>query len=192
MIEQKKKVNYAIIEEETDSGTREVYRMMRDLIAKHHHHLVYAKIVLAWQYAQKPDKDGIIKLGQCRKASDLDRQLHDWDFIILLNFEVWNDADFGRANRLALLDHELTHAQAELDARGEQKYDENNRPCWRIRKHDIEEFSEVVDRHGIYNHSLEEFAKSLLMAQREPLLHGDDEFSNSAVKTKKKKEAKSA
>lgn len=169
--ENRKKVNYAIIERESeDGGQREAYGMLDQLVGAHHPHLAEANIILAWQYGQKPDKDGLLTLGKCKKASDLDRQLHDWDFIILLNYAIWNNAEFGRENRLALLDHELTHAQADVDAKGEQKVDENGRPCWRIRKHDIEEFSEVVDRHGIYNHSLEEFAKSLLTAQREPLL----------------------
>jgi hypothetical protein len=39
--------------------------------------------------------------------------------------------------------------------------DERSRKCYRVRKHDIEEFSDVVARYGTYKRDLEMFAAAL-------------------------------
>lgn len=59
-----------------------------------------------------------------------------------------------------MIDHELCHCEVALDANGETKLDEQGRTCYRIRKHDIEEFKDVVSRHGVYTRELEEFARA--------------------------------
>lgn len=85
-----------------------------------------------------------------------------YDFIILLNQEVWNDKEFGPEKKAALIDHELCHAEVALARDGEPKLDERGRRVWRTRKHDIEEFRAVVQRHGCYKYDLEKFAETLL------------------------------
>ena len=35
-----------------------------------------------------------------------------------------------------------------MDAEGDEAFDTKDRPVWRIRKHDLEEFREIVVRHG--------------------------------------------
>jgi len=156
----KKKVLVRLIERDEDHGP-EPYRIMDELIAAHHGHLVDAKIALAWRMEWAEDKDGHLTLGQAKKGSDLDRELHDYDFVILLNHEAWNRAGFDEKQRAALVDHELCHCQVAIDDEtGEPREDEYGRIVWRIRKHDIEEFKDVVARHGIWNHALEDFAKA--------------------------------
>lgn len=69
--------------------------------------------------------------------------------------------------RRALLDHELCHAEVKLDDRtSEPVHDERGRKVYRMRKHDIEEFSAVVERNGIYKRDLEHFAAALNRAAR--------------------------
>lgn len=85
----------------------------------------------------------------------------------VLNKEFWDQ--FDDEKRLALMDHELCHAAAALDSEYAQKYDERGRRVWRVRKHDIEEFRDVVKRHGCYKSDLEEFAKALRDAKKNPL-----------------------
>lgn len=160
MAKQKKKVLVRLIERGTENNPPEPYRIMDDLIGTHHMHLAEAKIALAWRMEWAEDADKRLTLGQAKKGSDLDRELHDYDFVILLNHEAWNRAGFDEQQREALIDHELCHCQVSLSDDGEPREDEYGRTVWRIRKHDIEEFKDVVARHGLYTHSLEEFARA--------------------------------
>lgn len=155
-----KKVNYEIIS--TDKPTYAVLK----LALKWHDELRFAAIALAWRKALKPDIDGHIVLGKCVRVTDLHREFEAYDFIVVLNKEYWEA--FSPEQRLALMDHELCHAAARLDAKtSEQQQDEKGRKVWRTCKHDIEEFREVVERHGCYKADLEAFAKAL--RQKAPL-----------------------
>lgn len=151
----KKQVNVKIIPATDDEGRMSApHKLMRDLIDKHHTHLRDARIAMAWRYGWKPDPDNRVKLGQCKKGSDLDRELHPYDFVILVNAEWWSMKGVKQEHRRALIDHELCHAQVDVDRNGQPKEDERGRTIYRIRKHDIEEFSEIVARHGCYTHDL--------------------------------------
>jgi hypothetical protein len=132
-----------------------------------HDELNSAHIGLAWRKALKADVDGHIVLGRCVKISELHKEFLPFDFIVVLNKEYWDFFDDDK--RLALMDHELCHAAAALDQESEQKEDDRGRPLWRVRKHDIEEFRDVVQRHGCYKSDLEEFAKALRDAKKNPL-----------------------
>lgn len=164
-----KKINFELIPPESK---HESYRLMEQLRAKYHNHLNPARIAIAWRKSLKPNVDGQLVLGKCIKASDLQREAAPFDFIILLNREIWNDIDFNQKKKLALLDHELCHAEIVLDKMLEPKYDERGRNIWRIRKHDIEEFKAVVERHGCYKKDLENFAKALIAKKEPPILPG--------------------
>jgi hypothetical protein len=119
-----------------------VYRLLRELVMAYHEHLKDARIALAWCTSWKPDVDGRVTLGKCKKASDLDRELATFDFIILLKKSFWQDLAVTPDQRRALLDHELCHAGVKLDERtGEPVYDERGRKVYRVVKHDVEEFS---------------------------------------------------
>lgn len=50
---------------------REPYRIMEELIPKHHDHLAEAKIAMAWNTAWKADVDGHLVLGKCIKVPAL-------------------------------------------------------------------------------------------------------------------------
>lgn len=103
----RKKVTVKLIERLHAGKVTGPYRIMEDLIDKHHKHLKEAKIAIAWRYGWKATVDGHTKLGQAKKGSDLDRELHNHDFVILLNFERWNNGNFSEAQMRALVDHEL-------------------------------------------------------------------------------------
>ena len=157
-----KAVNYDVVPKSHDA-----YEVL-DRALDWHDELREAKIALAWRKKLKADVDGRIVLGRCHKISDLHKEFIPFDFVIVLNREYWEQ--FNDEQRIALMDHELCHAAASLDSdSAEQKYDEKGRPCWRVRKHDIEEFREVVQRHGCYKADLEEFAKVLRSKSANPL-----------------------
>ena len=143
--------NHTFIDERLNKEYSSMYETLRELIAKHHDHLAEARIALVWRAGWKKSKDGQIILGKCKKASDYDRTFAEYDFVILLNEKVY--PSLSGKQQLALLDHELCHAAVRFDKHGNSKY--------RIRKHDLEEFRSVVERHGCYKADIEEFVKSV-------------------------------
>lgn len=159
-----KKINVQMIPVEGNPG---IYAMLNELVVRFHPQLSDARIGLAWRTSTKADVDGRMVLGKCRKVSDLQKEFTPLDYIITLNKEVWEDTEFGEGRQRALLDHELCHAEPALDSNLDPKLDERNRAVWRMRKHDLEEFREIVDRHGIWKQDLEAFAKVILKKQRE-------------------------
>lgn len=168
------------------------YRIMERLIKAHHPHLEDAKIAIAWRFGWKSDADGHTTLGQAKKGSDLDRELHDHDFVILLNHERWNNSGFTETQMDALMDHELCHCEVAKDSNGEPKTDDSGRTCYRIRKHDVEEFREVFERHGFWKSDLEFLADKVADKTSRPLLDGvEAEATAKAEKPKgRKKKAK--
>lgn len=156
----RKKVTVKLLARIHAGKVTEAYRIMEELIKKHHAHLAEAKIAIAWRFGWNANADGQLKLGQAKKGSDLDRELHEHDFVILLNHEAWNQGGLNEKQKIALIDHELCHCEVAMDSNGETKFDEQGRTCYRIRKHDIEEFKDVVSRHGVYTRELEEFARA--------------------------------
>jgi len=75
------------------------------------------------------------------------------DFIICLNWQIW--ITLTNSQKDALVDHELEHC----------KYDKNDRPI--MIDHDIEEFTCVVDRHGLWTTGLQRMEQS--MKRRRPI-----------------------
>jgi hypothetical protein len=155
-----KKVSYQLLDPASEDG-RPLYTLLGELVAAHHEDLRDARIALAWCTSWKADVDGIVTLGKCRRASDLDRELAAWDFIILLREAFWRDPQVTDHQRRALLDHELTHAGLKHDVHGEPVEDERGRKVWRVRKHDLEEFSCIAERYGVWKRDLETFARAL-------------------------------
>jgi hypothetical protein len=157
-----KKINFQIITKPNAAWS------VLDKALDWHDDLHDARIGLAWRKALKPDVDGHIVLGRCVKVSDLHKEFFNFDFIIVLNREYWDE--FEDDKRLALMDHELSHAAATMDdLTGEQKEDERGHPVWRSRKHDLEEFRDVVKRHGLYKDDLIKFAEAIRNAKKAPL-----------------------
>lgn len=159
-----KKVAYQLIHDTPNTAGRAMYLMLRALVREYRDDLKDARIALAWCTSWKPDVDGRLVLGKCKKASDLDRELMAFDFVILLNRTFWCDPKVDDAKRKALLDHELMHAAVKYDDTGEPEVDEKGRTVYRTRKHDLEEFVDTVTRHGIYRRDLEVFAHALRQA----------------------------
>lgn len=162
-----RKVNFEIIPEDVDGKTPEPYQILWEVRNAHHQNLEGAEVALAWRKALKPDPEGHLVLGRCQRTSDLQREFSPYDYIILLNQEVWNEEEFTRDKKLALVDHELCHAEISTDQEGEVRIDERGRKVWRTKKHDIEEFYAIVQRHGCYKRDLEIFAEELLKRKAE-------------------------
>ena len=168
-----KRVAYTLLDPE---GHRPMYKAVARLVTEHHRELINANIVLAWCTSWRTDVDGRQTLGMCKKASDLDRELAPYDFVVLLNRDFWTNPTVTDEQRDALLDHELCHATIKLDPEThEPMEDERGRKVYRIRKHDLEEFAEIAARHGCWKRDLERFAVALAQAKQPELPLGDEQ-----------------
>jgi hypothetical protein len=152
-----------------EDWVKAAYDLLDEILSQHHPELAEASIVLAWRYGWTPDQDGHETIGKCLKASDLNKELHGFDAVVLLNRDIWGDSEFTNEMKGAVIDHELSHLAPATDQLGEPKRDEHGRPVFRIRRHDIEEFSGVVERHGAWRHEIETFVKALGEARSAPL-----------------------
>lgn len=80
-----KAVPYRLITPNGPDGVR-LYPWLHELLEAHHQDVMDAKFALAWHVNWKPDDDGRLMLGQCRKSSDLEREIQNvsaFDFVIL-------------------------------------------------------------------------------------------------------------
>jgi hypothetical protein len=159
-----KPVNYTRINPDEDA--ERIHPLIAELVKDHHSHLSAARIGAAWRRKLKRDKDGLLVLGKCKKASDCDREFHDLDFVIILNQEAWSM--LNDAQRRALVDHELMHANVARDKYGSPKEDVNGRAVYRVRKHDVEEFRDIITRHGCYKADLEAFVRAAMDSPKPP------------------------
>src|ERR1022692_3742754 len=58
------------------------YAILDSLVRDHHTDLAQARIAVAWLLDVHADRDGRLKLGDCKKATDLDREFREFDIVI--------------------------------------------------------------------------------------------------------------
>lgn len=179
-VKRRKKVTIQLIQEKYKGEVTEAYRILSEIRNKEHGHLAEAKIGLAYRLGWRADADGRLTLGQCRKRGDLDRELDGFDFIILLNKEAWDR--LNEKQKRALIDHELCHAQIVIDSDGSPKTNDRDRLVTRLKKHNCEEFREVVQRHGLWKQDLEAFATAAINDAKRPLLNEAEKGNGKAEK----------
>lgn len=93
-------------------------------------------------------KHGVKALGLCRIINLKDRTMGRGDVEILLDHDWWNN-EASAQQQVALLDHELHHAEVKMKD-GQPKRDNLGRPLIKLRKHDVEIgwFDIIALRHG--------------------------------------------
>lgn len=124
----------------------EVKKLAGKIINKHHQHLKHSGIAYLFKKKMK-------HAGLASKASEKIRLVTEEigqqiDFIITINWQVWIAIDAKQ--KKALVDHELYHCR--YNTRGEEL-----KPM--LLKHDLEEFTEIVARHGLWTRGLEHLAE---------------------------------
>lgn len=142
----------------------EARALAQPLIVEHHVHLVDANILYVFT-DQKRKRCDRVRLGSAAKLSSLQRFLASGldsvadgpDFIILIDSTLW--VELRATERRALVDHELCHCALFVNnSRPAQwrRIQPNENPDdfadrrWGMRGHDIEEFGEVLYRHGFW------------------------------------------
>ena len=130
---------------------KEIIKMAEEVRAAHHENRLDGARI---KYLIEPGaKTGVVSLGKTKRMSHINRLVSKVDFLIVLNWAAW--AQLSDATRRALLDHELTHCAAQVDG------DTGEIKGWEIRKHDVEEFAEIIERHGLWTSGLEEIARPM-------------------------------
>lgn len=154
----------------TREAHTETYARLDYLVDRYHEELRGARIALGWCTSWRMDVDGKQTLGLCKRATALDRELHPFDFVILLHREFWESEAVSPSQRDALLDHELCHATIAIDpATDDPLLDERGRIVYRTRKHDLEEFAVIAERYGTWKRDLESFAAALARNKQQRL-----------------------
>lgn len=138
-----------------------IEEMAKRIIPLHHPHLLAAKIAYLMKLAD-PDKPPVIKrqgkrphVGTARTVPALYYCLTGFDFIIEIN-EGWWDL-LSLEQQEAVVDHELCHCKKDEDG-------------WYLINHDVEDFAEILARHGLWHPRLEAF----VAAAQQHLPFGDE------------------
>jgi hypothetical protein len=141
------------------------YLIIDRYVANHHPHLAQMNIAVNWHYSLKPGPDGKMILGSFKICSDLERQMHNFDGIMTLNYTWWHHPTVQDSHREALVDHELCHPRVMMDEdAGAPKLDELGKIRYFNARHDIEDFEDVVTRHGLWKNDLERMARTMVEA----------------------------
>jgi|SRR6185312_11554431 len=118
---------------------KNVRRLVKDIRAKNYEKFKKAKIVILMRLGKWD------KWGTMQRVSKKMRQAGvDGDYILTLNGDAW--PEMSDKQRKALVDHELYHM-----ARKKTKYGVQ----FKLRDHDVEEFTEIVKRYGAWRPSLQ-------------------------------------
>jgi predicted metallopeptidase len=142
----------------------EVKEIAEDLIQKYHQHLLDFSVKLEYVFVDKtPKSKGREVWGTCRKVSSLNAFLAneqegtDPFFVIVISEPVWDILPPN--SKAALVDHELCHAWAEASQKEDTDGSEDVVKL-SIQPHDLEEFSCIVRRHGLWREDVETFVKA--------------------------------
>lgn len=122
-----------------------------------HPQLALAKI--GYLFREKMERRGQVRLGTAAKASSKVLFLTGLDFLIEFNWQAWRE--LTPKQRIALVDHELCHCERDIE-----------KGVYTLRHHDVEEFSEIVRRWGLWTPDLCGFGRVAIGAVQEELFEG--------------------
>lgn len=134
-------------------------KIAEELRNRYHEHLHDAEI--SYLMTKKPmSRGGKIIDGKAKRLSGLLAFYSHADFIIIIQGAAWDEADVKK--RRALVDHELKHCASEED-------EKTGETAWVMRRHDIEEFTDIIDRHGLWHDGLKIFGQAVMRQLELPL-----------------------
>lgn len=137
------------------SYAAEVEEIARELIPEIHSHLVNTQIEYVFR-SQATKKNGKPVLGKARVIGGLDAYLAKAPdgakfFVVEIAADFWKG--LKPEQQKALVDHELAHCWVNEDTGKLQ-----------ILPHDLEEFADIVRRHGLVGEDIRHFSKAIQMA----------------------------
>lgn len=135
-----------------NKAPKHVVELVKKTVDQHHPMLREARIAVAWR-AEAPVSKGKTVYGKAEKVGEKWKALlkERYDFLIWFSEDTWKQ--LTPAQQRALVDHELCHCKYDGEAV--------------LVAHDVEEFVEIIERHGLWHPSLERFGEA---AQQAPLI----------------------
>jgi predicted metallopeptidase len=121
-----------------------VEELAKELIPKHHSHLVNCKIAYLYKNKEMKSK-GRKVVATAEKISAKNHKLSGYHFLITVAYPTYNE--LSDAQKRAIIDHELEHCFVEDD-------EQTGEPKYKLLPHDVEEFGSIIMRHGLYTTSL--------------------------------------
>lgn len=137
---------------------KSVIHIAEALIRQYHPWLQEANIAFVMRSEAQKRGNRMI-LGSTSKVPAKVQVLAEYDFLIWLSetdYEAMSDAQ-----REALIDHELMHCKRSRDGLG-----------WSLREHDVQEFTEIIQRHGLWTHDLRSMDAAIQAYKQGDLLAG--------------------
>lgn len=142
---------------------QELTDLAKSIIASRRPNLKFVNIAYLFRDAGALSDEKIVP-GTCTRCDDRNHVLHGHDFVIEIAEDVWKEAT--DQFKLAIMDHQLGHVGIKFDPEGRPMMDETtSRIKTYVRKHDIEEFSDVLETHGAYHKALREFLDAFARRQ---------------------------
>jgi len=144
---------------------KEVQAVAAEVIRAHHRHLIGERIEYVFR-SKHAKKAGKVVLGTARLVqglnaflaapTDEEQDVFSGDagetfFVMEIAKDTWKELD--EKQRVALVDHELCHMWVE----DEVDDDGNEKRVFKILAHDVEEFTPIINRHGLWKPDLEAF-----------------------------------
>lgn len=141
----------------------EVKEIAEDIIDKYHPHLQDAKDVIGYYFREGSSAWA----GKAKKCTAFERFVTGKMLFVFINSDAWNAMKHDQ--RVALVDHELCHFSRKSIQDVDPKtgkwieiYDPADKAeSWSIREHDVEEFSDIIKRHGLWDTGIEKFAAAV-------------------------------
>lgn len=131
------------------SPAESVQAVAQTLMATYHPELATARI--AYVYIDRvPKKGGRELMGKAVKVSGRWESLTELDFVIEVSLPKWQNMTDDE--KTALVDHLLERCSGEED-------EDDGSYKWSLREPDVQEFSTILQRHGIWNSSLTSFVQ---------------------------------
>ena len=137
----------------------------REIMDKYHSGLKVLSVRFILREKAQHTRDKIVP-AKTYRCSDRDKNCHGHDFIIEVAKDVWDAAD--ERFRTAIVDHQLASIGVYYDEEGEPMRLPNERIKTFVRPPDIQEYHEVMERHGAYHVDLRKFLSVLEEKEKKP------------------------
>ena len=139
----------------------EVQLVARELInnCTDHQQLAEARILYLFRSGNNWNKGGRPVMGEAKLLSGLPQFLsmtddgQKYDMAVVINRSYWQA--LTQAQRRALVDHELSHFIRKTSGRRKIK------TRWAITGHEVEDFTMVIRRNGLWTEGIKGFAKAV-------------------------------
>ncbi len=130
------------------SEAETVAQIANGLIPNYHPHLASARILYIF-VSKASTKNGREVWGKPKKLSGLFEWYAEKDFLIEVAKDKWDGLDAQQ--RTALVDHLLECCT------GEEDEEDGGAMKWKIRDPDVQEFSSILQRYGVWHKGLHTF-----------------------------------